>query len=691
MIKRGLILNAILLCSLWANAQQKEYLTKAHYAVDAEQHRIDMYDGVLNHKVKLSSIKQSLEASEIYFDKVDQIQDIIAKSSLSDLEKKDQLLELKSALKSIDKSNYYLYTSFSRQFYLIERIQTTRSSSRIKAILKANLNTSLKLIPFYSNKEYAEDVLMYAAAHMPSELLKQYDHYRHASYRYRVLNEVAKEAPLYLSYYYGTRNPIYMELRELNGYTYLDNLKKIFKEVGSTSKAFLLNHEIMAGEISIEEAHAITRSKDRMFKHLIELSKRKNISARYSIDEELKYLARKPVFTVNELHESSDAVRFRIVDTSNMTAGELYILMVYGEQDIYTSSFLGLFKRMMERMKEKSSFEFLHSMGMNKFRTFVKECAAYNTLDQFVGKMTEWERKALFTKLVEGLEDENSNLELAVTIADIYGTLKNVEDKDKLKASLRKVYRDWQWRNDEGQKLYQLLDMLVSKDADSWLLESSVEALKSLPMDELFKSEKNIQQHFFYDDEDGWSSYASFIYAFRRYPAHWKIIDKGNYVKIVSKTGNKIEIYANKAKKEYDGLEELDALFKSMERFPDVIVHRGHSYYAEQTISTITPSAGVVILGSCGGYTNVLQVLQQAPDAAIVSSKQVGTKYVNNELVYQFNEALRTGKESDWDAIWTKVEKKVRSNRVAAERFKDYIPPHKNMGAIIIREYKALL
>jgi hypothetical protein len=687
----GILLIALFLSVMHSTAQEVEYLAKAQLAVDAEQHRIDFYDGVVNHKIKLSSLKQSLEASEIYFDKVDKIQSIIRKSSLSNLEKKDQLQELRQALEKIDKSNYYLYTSFSRQFYLIERIQTTRSSSRLKAILRANLKTSLELIPFFSNKPYAEDVLRYAAGKMPSELLKHYEDFRHADYRFRVLNEVANQAPLYLSYYYGTRNPIYLELRDISGHMYLDNMKAVFKQVGSTSKAFLLNHEILAGELTIAQAHNITRSKSRMFKHLIELSKRKDLRARYSINEELKYLARGTVFIVNELHEASDIARFKVVDTSEMNSGELYVLMVYGEQDVYTSSFLGLFKRMMDRMEEESSYVFLHNMGMNKFRTFIKECAAYNTLDEFVHKMSEWERKALFTKLVDGLEDENTNLELAVTIADIYGTLKTQTDKEKLKASLKKVYRDRKWQNLEGQKLYLLLEMLVSKDANTWELESNMGSLRTLQMDELFKGEKNLQQHFFYDDEDGWSSYASFIYSFKRKPAHWSISDKGNYVIIKSKVGNKIEIYANKARKEYDGLEELEALFKTKERFPDVVVHRGHSYYAEQTINSITPSAGVVILGSCGGYTNVLQVLQQSPDAAIVASKQVGTKHVNNELIYQFNEALRTGDGKDWDAIWKKVETRVKSNVTASRRFKDYIPPHKNMGAIIIREYKSVL
>lgn len=670
---------------------QPGYLVELNGKIDAEQKRIDMYDGVSNHKIRLSSVKQSLDATEIYFTQVDKIQSIIRNSQTTGLEKKDQLQELLNLLKKIDRSNYYLYTSFARQFYLIERIQNTSSESRIKALLKANLPTALKLIPFYSNKPYAKDILIYASAHEPSQLLRQYDDFRHANYRFAVLNEVAKNAPLYLSYYYGSRNPLYLELRALNGYEYLDVMMSIYKEVGSASKAFMLHHEIMRGEITIQEAHHITRSKKRMFNHLSTLRKRKGVTGTYSIDDELKHLARVPVLRINELHEERDPVRFAIVDSNRTSAADLYMIMTYGEDDIYTSSFLGLFNRMMDRMKEKSSYEFLHAMGMVKFRTFVKECAAYNTLETFVSKMTEWERKALFTELVEGLELENSNLELAVSIADIYGSLKSQEDKDKVKNSLLKVYKGHAWRNAEGQRLYSLLEQLLNEEGTSVMLQESIDALKTLDADNLFKGGVNIQQHFFYDDEDGWASYASFIYSFRRNSANWSIIDKGNYVIIKSRKGNKIEIYANKARKEYDGLEELEALFSKMERFPDVVVHRGHSYYAEQTIASITPSANVVILGSCGGYNNILQVLQFAPDAAIVASKQVGTKYVNDALIYLFNEALRTGEGDDWESIWTKVEARVKPNSTATKRFKDYIPPHKNLGAIIIREYKSQL
>jgi hypothetical protein len=690
MTKRSIVFLFTLLATQFSYAQV-EYLKQAHLAVDAEQARIDNYDGLLNKRIKLSSYKQSTEASDLYFGTIDRIQNVIKKSKMSNLDQKEQLLELKKALKKVTRSNYYLYTSFSRQFYLIERIQNTKEENRLRAILKANLKKALGLIPFYSNKPYAQDILTYAASQEPSELLKHYEDFKHAEYRFEVLEEVAKNAPLFLSYYYGSRNPVYMGLRNTSGHPYLDNMMEIYQEVGSASKAFMLNDEIKSGQLTIAEAHRITRSKSRMFPHLIALSKRKNVSGRYSIDEELKYLARKQVFTLNELHESSDKVRFRLVDTGRSSAEYLYVLMVYGEQDIYTSTFLGLFRRMMSRMEQKSSYEFLHSLGMNKFRTFIKECAAYNTLDAFVAKMSEWERKALFTKLVQGLENENSNLELAVSIADIYGTLKTATDKDKLRKSLTKVYKSKTWENKEGRKLYELLEMMMAPDSRDVLLRDNIANLKSLDMENLFKGEKNIQQHFFYDDEDGWSSYASFIYSFRRYSKNWQIIDKGNYVIIKSRSGNAIEIYANKAKKEYDGLEELEALFAKERRFPDVVVHRGHSYYAEQTINTITPSANVVILGSCGGYTNVLQVLENSPDAAIVSSKQVGTRYINNELIYQFNEALRTGEGNDWESIWTKVGAKVKSNATTSRRFKDYIPPHKNLGAIIIKEYKSLL
>ena len=115
---------------------------------------------------------------------------------------------------------------------------------------------------------------------------------------------------------------------------------------------------------------------------------------------------------LNELHEASDVVRFKLCDTSNMTAQELYTLMVYGEDEVYTSSFLGLFKRLMERMTEESSYEFLHNLGRNQYRTFIKMCAAYNELPTFLNKIPLSSHRAQTPQAVRGIKNrKDSNLQ----------------------------------------------------------------------------------------------------------------------------------------------------------------------------------------------------------------------------------------------------------------------------------------
>ena len=73
---------------------------------------------------------------------------------------------------------------------------------------------------------------------------------------------------------------------------------------------------------------------------------------------------------------------------------------------------------------------------------------------------------------------------------------------------------------------------------------------------------------------------------------------------------------------------------------PSIYIHRGHSYHVRYTLKQIQPSAKIVILGSCGGYNNLSEVLSISPDAHIISSKQVGTKSVNEPILQAINADL---------------------------------------------------
>jgi hypothetical protein len=148
-----------------------------------------------------------------------------------------------------------------------------------------------------------------------------------------------------------------------------------------------------------------------------------------------------------------------------------------------------------------------------------------------------------------------------------------------------------------------------------------------------------------------------------------------------------IEIYANKPKAEYEGQAKLELLFDSLNIQPDVLIHRGHSYYAIKTIEKLKPSTKLFILGSCGGYHNISTILQKAPEAQIVSSKQIGVMAVNNPLLKMVADNVKSGDDVDWPSLWKKMDAKLKVNKEAYSRFLDYIPPHKNVSAAFIKAY----
>jgi hypothetical protein len=121
---------------------------------------------------------------------------------------------------------------------------------------------------------------------------------------------------------------------------------------------------------------------------------------------------------------------------------------------------------------------------------------------------------------------------------------------------------------------------------------------------------------------------------------------------------------------------------------PTIVIHRGHSYHVKYTIEQMPASARIVVLGSCGGYNNLSEVLKISEDAHIISSKQVGTKTVNEPILRAINNTLLAGKDIEWLPMWRELEASFQKDPVAREKFDDYIPPYKNLGAIFIKAYR---
>jgi len=175
--------------------------------------------------------------------------------------------------------------------------------------------------------------------------------------------------------------------------------------------------------------------------------------------------------------------------------------------------------------------------------------------------------------------------------------------------------------------------------------------------------------------------------------SEWKVSRNKEWVTIKSIKGKPIWIYANLP---LDNIKDLDAdaqkdLCDYLDKeglHPTIVIHRGHSYHVKFTIEQLATSAKIVILGSCGGYKNLDNVLQVSPDAHIISSKQTGTKTVNEPIIRAINGELLSGKDIQWLSLWARLAKQFKGDPTAMDRFSDYISPDKNLGALFIKAYK---
>lgn len=400
------------------------------------------------------------------------------------------------------------------------------------------------------------------------------------------------------------------------------------------------------------------------------------------------------VTEINALHdENNPNIRFKRLE--GLSPEELYYIAVLGEEEIYTSSFVsGVYPRIIQRLKTARADTLLELVHNDYYKKFIKMCAAYNKLDDFLDKMEKPVAQAMMKNFVNDLE-KTRTLEDAVDVADSYGSIYNKSLRKLILDQVQlKLAENRQKRNKRGQTIYRLLNTIfLSMDSSSKVdvaAELGINPIYSMP-NKLLKdtSGRIVMQQFFYGDKDGTNVYNAFLARYNN-PSIWKITRKSMWTEVRSVRGTPITIYSNLPLDETKELDEesQDSLIAYLDDNgiePTVVIHRGHSYYVKNTISKLASSAKVILLGSCGGYQILDNVLKICPDAHIISSKQVGTGIINLGMINVMTETLRTGKDLQWVPIWNNLESRFSGS--AKEKFDDYVPPYKNLGAIFITAY----
>jgi len=464
---------------------------------------------------------------------------------------------------------------------------------------------------------------------------------------------------------------------------------------------------IVKGKISIAEIDAVEADSLQYYRLLVKTQmdyaqRAINKDTAYefaSLTKKLEFKAQTVfVNVINGLHDARDLnVRFRCIH--DMTAEELYYLAVMSDGIIYTSSFTkGVFPLMMTRSVQSGTprgDSVLLRVKFDKYRKFIKMAAAYNTLGEFLSSFKNpGDADDLMRGFVNRLERSNG-LEDGVDVADSYASI--VETlKPRADEMLRNVRSNYQRNLSDGNKrgiaIYHILERLfLSADTLNKIdltQELKIPPVYDVPYKALSDDSGRINiQLFIYGDKDGIGLFPNLVGMFRN--ANWKVDDTNKqWVTVSAIKGKPVTLYMNRPlpeEKDEDAKaqEALCTWLATNKIQPTVTINRGHSYNAKYTVEQMSTNSKIVFMGSCGGYRMIHDILEKAPDAHIIGSKQVADAEVNNPFLRLLTEKLRTGNNIDWIPFWKELHKMAQN-----EIFEDYVPPYKNLGALFIKAYK---
>ncbi len=537
----------------------------------------------------------------------------------------------------------------------------------------------------YSNESFADSLVLEACTNNPKQL---YDYASSSS---------SPEAKLIRR----NTNPMVMAVSKLSQtpnalryYPFLDDILKGKQSIDSLKK---YADDRPNGYDSVGYYKQLVKTEISYYERLINKDTPVAMFGTNGLRDMLQNKAIRHFITpINELHEQNNiAIRMKAIEP--LSAEELYYMIVLGENDIYTSSYKHSFARLITLLGPKPRADkLLMNVRMDFFKKFVKMAANYNQLDSLLKMMPEENATTLMKAFVSNL-DQAANLEDAVDVADSYSSINN---KQLLQNMLQNVeeneQRSLEQNNGKGKIIYSLLKTIFkSADDNSIDLTSQIGIPSIYSLDNKYLSDDSgriIQQVFFYGDEDGKKFFPAFKNSFN--PNDWKITTFKEWVEIKSLKGKKVWIYANLPldnDKNLDDTAQIHLInyLRKKDLSPAVIVHRGHSYWLPRTISRMNGSAKVILLGSCGGYKNLSEILEISPDAHIISTKEIGKGDINKPIINYLNQSFASGKQLVWKDMWAALTKTfyADSNKAMRESWDDYIPPYKNLGAIFIKAY----
>jgi hypothetical protein len=672
----------------------------SHDKIDRLQKSADQADGSLDGSITVKNEADTKLLNEWMFKRVDQLQLVMENLPLDHWRKVKYLLYLEENIKELNRdlstrnANGTYYKNLIQNFEEIFKRQ--EENQNLVEYINQNFNRAM----YGSMHMFKDDRPAIAAVYKnmvklyPDEMMKKFYEFSDQEAAEDLMAAIAPTKPNLILTYATSTSAERGAVRRSK-----DPLVKKIVEIADQAKtplrAITFLDELNSGTMSIAQVNGFIEDNALYYKNLVLKRNTPSPLTKKVLDRETKLMALEYVRIMNELHDAQDPVRFKCIEPLN--AREMYFLMVLCSDEIYTSTFVGTFNRMLTKMAPTKGDVFLQELGMDKFRTFIRMSAGYNKLSHFLTTIDEPNRNILMSTFVHNLDqNKETDVEDAVDVADAFGSITDEKLLLYLLDEIKKDYeRTYLSDNKRGLIVYFLLHTLctsiLNPEGSSAELQSQLKVppISFVPNQNILDANGVVyQQVFFYGDEDGKSSFASFMSNYK--PTEWKIEKFENWVTLSSIVGKPTVMYANLPLDEPKDEEAQKLLVKHLEDKgikPTVIIHRGHSYHLPTTLKYLSADDKIIILGSCGGYHNLSTILTTSEDAHIISSKQTGTMFVTDPIINAVNKRILEGKDVNWIEIWSELGLMMKTPALQ-DKFNDYVPPHKNMGALFLKAFK---
>ncbi len=386
---------------------------------------------------------------------------------------------------------------------------------------------------------------------------------------------------------------------------------------------------------------------------------------------------------INWLHDAPYKTRFQVI--SNLGAKDLYFIIIGGGNQLYTSSFLYVYKKLLEITEKEGLEHFLDETGYYQFDQFISNISGYGLVGNLVSHLREEKFAAIIEKYFDRLQNtqltDNEIILNAMTLSEV---VYEVRKFPVVKAALLSRIDSIEKGNPDLllQRMYAgLKDILMDKND-----YKTDKAYDELAIDRLKRNNTIVQACFFYDDEDGCSSFASSMALFDA--KTWAKEDRGNFIVFRSRYGNDVRVYMNKPNSSIGFDASQDEMLRAIKDEgyeATCFIHRGHSYHLPTSIGKMTGAARFVFLGSCGGYNDVLKIFQLNPDVNVIVTRNMGSLLINDPLLSRINMEMVNNRDIRWDQFWPALTARFQAKQTK-DMFSSYIPPNRYIGVKFIRK-----